>query len=151
MKKWTVLLGLVLATALLAFAVPVTAAPPTIDLLNPPLNGLLQLEPGESYTLNVRITSDEPFILAIGLTDAYYPGRGVFWHGNDTAHHTTSALLHFTVTGKSSTDHLLGICDWPDPGVCWPDGVAPLSLAVGVRYKGGVLVGQRFNFAVLVP
>jgi hypothetical protein len=46
----------------------------------------------------------------------------------------------------------LGVCDWPEVGDCdWPDGAALLSLAVGARYKGGVVSYERFNFAVEVP
>ncbi|MGD8791057.1 MAG: hypothetical protein PVF47_00785 [Anaerolineae bacterium] len=153
MKKVSIPIGLVLLAVLLALLVaPATASEASIVLLNPPPNGLLQLDVGESYTLDVQVTSDDPYIYVMGLTDAYYPGRGVWWQGNDIAHHGTSAMLHFTVTGKNSTANLVGVCDWPEPGDCdWPDGAALLSLAVGARYKGGVVSYERFNFAVEVP
>ena len=87
----------------------------------------------------------------MAMTDAYYPGRGVFWHGNDTAHHTTSATLHLTMTGKNSTADLPAVYDWPEPGVHWPEGVAPVSIVAGVRYKGGLIISERFDFGVVVP
>jgi hypothetical protein len=129
-------------------------AAPAVDfkLLNPPpKNKPLNLEVGESYTFDIQVTSDEPFILAMAMTDAYYPGRGVSWQGNDTAHHTRTAILHLTMTGKGPTEGLPAVCDWPDSGVCWSEGVAPVSIVVGARYKRGVVVGQQFPFAVLVP
>jgi hypothetical protein len=86
----------------------------------------------------------------MALTDQYYPGRGIYWHGSDRATQANSALLHLTVTGKKSTADLASVCDWPEPGKCWPEGVAPASIAVGVRFKGGLVVGERFNFAVVV-
>lgn len=83
---------------------PVNAAPiVTITLLNPPSAGVLELAVGESYTFEILITSDEPFLTAMAMTNAYYPGRGVFWHGGDRAARSTSAILELTVTGKAST------------------------------------------------
>jgi hypothetical protein len=79
-----------------------------------------------------------PFNQATMLPDAYYPGRGVFFRGSDVAHRTTSAVLSLTVTGKNSTAGL-------------PDGVAPLAVVAGARYRGGELHYQRFDFAVAVP
>jgi hypothetical protein len=138
MKGLLCLIGLI---ALLVLMVPVSssAVSPsiTIDLLNPPDEGLLELAVGESYTFDVEVTSSDPFILAIALGDQYYPGRGIFYHGNDTAHHTTAALLHLTITGKEPTDFL-------------PDGVAPVAFVAGVRYQGGVVYSERFDFNVLV-
>jgi hypothetical protein len=152
MKKLT--LGVVTVAVLLmcASSSQATAGPTvTIELLNPPPSDPLELAVGESYTFDVEITSDEPFVLAMVLTDQYYPGRGIYWHDSDRATQATSALLHLTVTGKKSTGDLLEVCDWPEPGVCWPEGVAPAAIAAGARYKGGQIFAQRFNFAVLVP
>jgi hypothetical protein len=138
MKRLLSAIGLI---ALLVLIVPVsaTAKPATviIDLLNPPKKGLLELAVGESYTFDVEITSNAPFILAVAMGDEYYPGRGVFYRGNDTAHHTTSALLHLTITGKEPTGFL-------------PDGVAPVAVVAGVRYQGGVVFSERFDLNVLV-
>jgi hypothetical protein len=122
----------------------------TIELLNPPPNQLLELAVGETHTFDIQITSDEPFILAMAMPDAYYPGRGVSWHQGDRAHHATSAQLQLTMTGKKPTDGLLAICDWPEPGDCWPDGVAPVSIVTGVRFKKGVVFAEHFPFAVVV-
>jgi hypothetical protein len=63
----------------------------------------------------------------------------------------TTAELHLTMTGKRSTADLPGACDWPGPGDCWDEGVAPVSIAAGVRYNGGVVVSERFPFAETVP
>jgi hypothetical protein len=135
------------APASLAQAVPDV----TIELVNPPKKDLIELEVGQSYTFDIEIESDVPFVQALAMTDAYYPGRGVFWHGSDRATRATYALLHLAMQGKNSTAGLPAVCDWPEPGVCWPEGVAPVSIAVGVRYPGGLVVAERFAFAVKVP
>ena len=106
----------------------------TIELLNPPVCGVLELDIGESYTFDIRITSSEPFVLAMAMTSADYPGRGVFWHGSDRATHGTNAELHLTMTGKKSTS---------DPLL--------VSISAGVRYKGGIVVSEIFTFSVVVP
>jgi hypothetical protein len=151
MKKLT--LSVLTAAVLLMCALcsRATAAPgATITLLNPPPDGLLELAVGESYTFDVEITSDAPFVVAMALTDQYYPGRGIYWHGSDRATQDTEAVLHLTMTGKKSTADLAAVCDWPEPGDCWPEGVAPAAIAVGVRFKGGQVVAERFSFAVVV-
>jgi hypothetical protein len=154
MKKTLIALSAMLVVVLLAgmFAAPAKAAPTvTVTLLNPPPGGVLELAVGESYTFDISITSDEPFVMAAALTNAYYPGRGVFWHGGDHASQSTSAVLNLTVTGKSPTADLLSVCDWPTPGTCYPSGTAPLAIVAGVRYQGGLTVAQTFTFAVKVP
>jgi hypothetical protein len=134
-----------------AFPAEASSPPVTIELLNPPPGGVLELAVGESYTFDITIESDEPFVVAIAMTDAYYPGRGVFWHGSDRATRDTAALLELTMTGKNSTADLWAACDWPESGDCWPEGVAPVSIVAGVRYKGGVVIAEQFPFAVVVP
>jgi hypothetical protein len=141
---------------LLVLMVPIasTAAPkpPTIKLLTPPpKNKPLELAVGESVTFDILVKSDEPFVLAIALTNQYYPGRGIYWHGGDQASHATEAVLHLTMTGKGSTADLFAVCDWPEPGYCWPEGVAPVAIAVGVRYPGGAVYSEQFPFSVVVP
>jgi hypothetical protein len=69
----------------------------------------------------------------------------------DIAGRGTSYLLRLTVTGKTSTAELFAMCDWPEPGDCWPEGVAPVSIVVGVRYRGGMVVAEAFPFAIVVP
>jgi hypothetical protein len=148
--------ALILVAAALALAFipisPAAASPAvTIELLNPPANGLLELAAGESYIFIVEIASDEPFVLAAALTDAYYPGRGVYWHGGDRTTHDTTATLYLTMTGKNSTAGLEAVCGWPEAGTCWPAGVAPASIVAGARFKQGLTFAQEFAFAVRVP
>jgi hypothetical protein len=54
------------------------------------------------------------------------------------------------MTGKKPTAGLPEVCDWPEPGDCWEEGVAPASIVVGVRFHGGRVVVEQFAFAVLV-
>jgi hypothetical protein len=131
---------------------PAVAAPiVTFTLLNPPpANRPLELAVGEAYTFTIQVESDEPFLQAMAMTDAYYPGRGVSWHGNDTARRATSALLQLTMTGKKPTAGLPAVCGWPEPEDCWPEGTAPVSIVAGVRYKGGGVASEEFPFAVVV-
>jgi hypothetical protein len=136
-KRLTVILVLMLALLMLPVTAVAKPAPVTIELLNPPKKGLLELSVGESYTFDVEITSDEPFIQAVAMGDEYYPGRGIFYTGNDIANHATYALLHLTVTGKEPTDFL-------------PEGVCPIAVVAGVRFPGGVVVSERFDLSVRV-
>ena len=154
MKKLLITMSVVTVAVLLLCAPSsqATAAPRvTIKVMGLPPEKPLELDVGESVTFDVLVKSNEPFISATAMTDAYYPGRGVFSHGSDRATQDTSAVLHLTITGKNSTADLLAVCDWPEPGDCWPDGVAPVSIVVGVRYAGGVVIAERFPFAVQVP
>jgi hypothetical protein len=112
----------------------------SITLLNPPPNGILELGVGESYTFEVAVSSDQQFISAMAVPDQTYPGRGVFFNGNDSAHQTTSAVLRLTITGKEPTLGATNI----------PDGIAPVAVVVAVRFQGGVVVTERFDFGVIV-
>jgi hypothetical protein len=152
MKKLT--LSVMTAAVLLvcASASQATAAPNVnITVVNLPPTGLLELDVGEPYIFEVHITSDEPFVVAMALTDQYYPGRGIYWHGSDRETQATSAVLHLTMTGKKSTTGLPAVCDWLEPGVCSDKGQAPVAIAAGVRFKGGQVVAQLFPFVVVVP
>ncbi len=144
----------VVAVAVLLMCVPFSQATDTpgvtIDLLNPPPDGLLELDVGQSYTFEVQITSTEPFILAAAMPDSYYPGRGVYWHGGDRVVHDTEAVLYLTMTGKKPTADLLPVSDWPEPGDDWPEGTVPALIAAGVRFQGGQVVAGQFAFAVVV-
>ena|SRR3990172_1494404 len=152
MKKNLVTISAIMLATLLTLTTSLAAAAPatTIELLNPPPD-ILNLAVGESYTMDIEVTSDEEFILALALTSAYYPGRGFFEYGNDQATHATSAVLHLTIEGKDSTASLPAVYDWPSPGINWPAGVAPISAVVGVRYKNNQVITKQFNFAVAVP
>ncbi len=133
MKRAAVLL---IAVAMMAIMVtPATAGERTIAFKNPPADGVLELAVGESETFDITVTSDEAFVLAIALTDQLFPGRGVFFAGSDRATQSTTADLQLTITGKEATDFL-------------PDGVAPVAIVVGVRYKGGIVFSERFDFVV---
>lgn len=151
MKGSLVPIGLLVSTMLIACVASTATGAVAIELLNPPPGGLLELAVGESYTFDIQITSDDAFVLAMATIDAYYPGRSVHGDANDTAHRTTSALLHLTVTGRESTADLPAVYDWPEPGINWPVGTAPVSIVAGVRYKGGLVVSERFSFTVSVP
>jgi hypothetical protein len=128
-------------------------APPavSITLQNPPPGQLLELPVGESYTFEIHVASSEPFLLTMVMADQYYPGRGIWVRGGDRAVRDDQATLYLTVTAKASTAGLPAVCDWPEPGVCWPAGVAPVSLTVGARFPGGLVVADHFDLAVVVP
>ncbi len=96
---------------------------------------MLELAVGGSHTFDITVSSDEKFVLAIALTDQFFPGRGVFFAGSDRATQATTADLQLTTTGKEATDFL-------------PDGVAPVAIVVGVRYEGGIVLSERFDFVV---
>ena len=151
MKRTLSAMGIVVAIVLLTCMASPATAKSRITLLNPPKGGLLELEVGESYTFDIEIASGPSFTLAMAMPDAYYPGRAIAWHGNDIAHGGNSAVLHLTVTGKGSTADFEAVCDWPEPGTCWPDGVVPASIVVGVRSTQGEVLSERFDFAVVVP
>ena len=157
MKKAFSTIGVVVAIALLTCMASSAAADgtgTTITLLNPPPGGRLVLRVGETYTFDILIESDDPFILAMAMPDIYYPGRAVIWHGPDLAKRANSATLHLTMTGKGSTADFAVVCGWPEPETepeCWPKGVVPASIVVGVRYKNNVVDSERFDFAVKVP
>ena len=153
MRKVTAALcALSVAVLLLAAWSSATAAPGvTIKVKSLPKNKPLELAVGESITFEINISSSEPFVLAVAMTDEYYPGRGIYWQGIDRESWATSATLHLTMTGKASTADLYAVCDWPEPGICWPEGVAPVAIAAGVRFQGGEVFGQQFPFAVVVP
>jgi hypothetical protein len=146
-----VLVAAALALACIPIAPAVAAPVVTIEVLNLPDDGVLELAVGQSYTFDIYIESDQPFVLAAAQTDAFYPGRGIFWHGGDRTTHNTSVTLHLTVTGKNSTADLRAVCDWPEPGDCWPEGVAPAAIVAGARFKGGLTVAPVFAFGVEVP
>ncbi len=122
-----------------------------IVLLNPPPKSGLELAVGETHTFEIKVKQGDAFVMAMAMPDAYYPGRSIIWHGNDVVHRDDSGLLQLTMTGTSSTGELAQVCDWPEPDVCWPPGVAPVSIVAGVRFVGGGVLTERFDFYVVVP
>jgi hypothetical protein len=138
--KRSIFFLLALIVGLLSASAPIqmVKASPSVEIsvTNLPSDDLV-LGVGESQTFTIDITSSDHFILAMVMTDMYYPGRGVFWHGSDRAIHSDLAVLHLTITGKESTASL-------------PGGVAPVAIVAGVRYQGGVVYSERFDFNVRV-
>ena len=152
MKKVIGILVVLASIGLLACMASSAAADSSrIKLLNPPPKNGLELEIGESHTFEIMVKQGDAFVLAMAMPDAYYPGRSIIWHGNDVVYHDDSGLLQLTMTATSSTDELDQVCDWPEPGVCWPPGVAPASIVTGVRFVGGGVLSERFDFYVIVP
>jgi hypothetical protein len=152
-KKQLAIASLLLMLVLLVCAPLVQAQePPDVRfrLVKKPPGGTLELDVGEPHTFEIHIKSSEPFNLAMVMVDEYYPGRSIFTT-HDRAGRATEATLYVTLTGKRSTAELWPVCDWPDAGICWPEGVAPISLVAGVRFPGGGIAAERFNFAVLIP
>lgn len=124
------------------------AATPTVTFaLLTPLPTELAVD--ETAVIGVRVESSEPFLMAIALSDAYYPGRGVRFDGSAATPQATSADLFLTIAGRESTADLPAVQDWPGDED-WPAGVAPLAVRVGARFPGGVVVGETFLFAVAV-
>jgi hypothetical protein len=94
---------------------------------------------GERVTLEVYVTSDQPFLGVQAMPSFAYPGKGVVAvQGGDRATGGTSAHLKLTFQAKSSTARM-------------ENGVAPVYVVVGVRYPGGYVAVQEYLFNVAVP
>jgi hypothetical protein len=137
LKRTFSFLGIValmaLMTGLLTAAAPVT----TIELVQG-LPSTMNL--GDTATVIVKVTSDTPFLYAQALPSMFFPGRGVVAAAGDHVGMDTTANLEVTFTAKNSTDDFANA-----------PGYAPVSVVVGVRYAGGYVVSQRFDFVVTVP
>jgi hypothetical protein len=140
------LMAFVLPAAASASAQTSTEPTVTFTLLTPLPT---ELAVGETAVIGVRVQSSEPFLMAIALSDAYYPGRGVRFDGSAAATRTTSADLYLTITGRDSTAALPAVQDWPGEED-WAAGIAPLAVRVGARFPGGRIVGATFLFGVAV-
>ena len=135
---WTALM--LLMTGVLTAAAPVPNT--TIELAGEGLPSVMNV--GDTATVVVNVTSDQPFLSAQALPDFYYPGRGVVAvAGGDHAGQATTATLSITFKAKGSTAWMQ---EQPEH-----QGRAPVSVVVGVRYAGGYVVAQRFDFMVQVP
>ncbi len=104
---------------------------------------------GETAVLGVRVKSSEPFLMAIALSDAYYPGRGVRFDGSAAEARATSSDLYLTITGTGSTADLPAVQDWPAEED-WDAGVLPMAVRVSARFPGGVVIGETFLLGVTV-
>jgi len=142
-------LGLVVGPLVLtAGPAPAATTPTATFTLLTPLPSVLAV--GETAVIGVHVESSVPFVMAIALSDAYYPGRGVLFNGSHAQVQATSADLYLTVTGRASTADLPAVQGWPTDE-SWPAGVAPLAVRVGARFPGGVILGSTFVFSVAVP
>jgi hypothetical protein len=110
---------------------------PTITFVNPPPGGVVVLSVGQSYTFEVQVVSDQPFVHAQLALGQFYPGRSVFADGIQLVHRGTTATLRLTVTGKMPTAQ-------------FPDSIAPVTLVAGVRYQGGVVISQSYDLGIIV-
>jgi hypothetical protein len=94
---------------------------------------------GQTVTLEVQVTSDQPFLGVQAMPSFAYPGKGVVAvQGGDHATGGTSANLEITFQAKSSTAKMEG-------------GVATVYVVVGVRYPGSYVAVQQYPFEVMVP
>ena len=133
--KITLVLVLVLVSSLMTAAAPL---PVTTFTLVQGLPSTMSV--GETFTVIVAVESDVPFTYAQALPAMYFPGRGVVGAVGDHVGRGTTATLEVTFTAKESTS------DFPNS-----PGYSPVSVTVGVRYPGGYVVAQRYNFVVTVP
>ena len=151
MRRIRVIMAAVLALAALtvpAARASATAAVPTVAFtLLTPLPTHLAV--GETAVIGVHVESSEPFVMAIALSDAYYPGRGVSFDGSPAQPGGTSADLYLTVTGRTPTADLAAVENWPAEED-WPAGAAPLAVRAGARFAGGGVASASFLFSVVV-
>jgi len=125
---------MVLLTGVLSAAAPV---PVTKFKLVDGLPSVMNV--GETYTVVVKVTSDQQFISAQAMPDFQYAGKGVVAvQGGDRVGQNDSATLQVTFMAKGPTAKM-------------PGGVVPVSVIVGVRYAGGYVAVQQYDFTVRVP
>ena len=138
-----------------ASAVPANAAPPSGSAPQVTFTRLTALPShlaiGQTTVICVRVESSEPFAMAIALSDAYFPGRGVRFDGSSAQANATSADLCLTITGTQATAGLPAVQDWPaDEPTDWAAGTLPLVVRVGARFAGGQVESEAFVFGVTV-
>ena len=139
----------------LAAALVVPAGTPALAATQPDVTFTLltplptTLAVGETAVIGVHVESSEPFAMAIALSDAYFPGRGVRFDGSPAQAHDTSADLWLTITGTAPTAGLPAVTDWP-VDEDWPAGTLPLAVRAGVRFAGGYVASTAWLFGVTV-
>ena len=117
---------------------PAFAASSTVDFVNAPAGGVVELAVGETYTAVFEVDSSVEFISATAMADAFYPGRIVATKPARTGA-GTAATLELDFTGKAATTNTI-------------DNTNPIVINVGVRYPGGVVEVHQFPVDfVLVP
>lgn len=138
MKKIFPSIGLALMMVLMTGVL--TAAAPAPNVTFNLVQGLPStMNVGDTFTVVVEVTSDVPFNAVQAMPDPQYPGKGVVpVKGGDHAGGGTSATVEVTFTAKTNTARM-------------PGGKDVMAVVVGVRYQGGVVVGQTYNFEVSVP
>ncbi len=123
---------MVLLTGVLTAAAPVPVTTFTL------VQGLPDtMNVGDTNTVVVRVDSDQQFIFAQALPSEYFPGRGVVAAQGDHVGQGTTATLSVPFNAKTSTQGF--------------GGPVLVSVTVGVRYSGGYVAVQRYDFYVNVP
>ena len=126
---------MVLMTGVLTAAAPMPVT--TFEVVGDGLPAVMIV--GETYTVTVHVTSDVTFTSVTAMANPHYPGKGVVAvQGGDRAGQGTEAILQVTFLAKSTTERMV-------------DGLAPISLMVGVRYGGGYVAVHSFDYLVRVP
>ena len=130
------LLSIAFISVILLSVFPSTVAagnPPTVTLLNPlPA----ELAVGETYMLDIRVESDQPFTLTTAQIAPQFPAY-VHGNGGDRAQQASTAVLHVPLIGVRPTAKL-------------PGGADAIRLVVATRYGGGLVIVNEFNFSVVV-
>lgn len=126
---------MVLLTGVLTAAAPV---PVTTFTLVDGLPSVMNV--GETYTVVVQVASDQQFTSAQAMPDFQYAGKGVVavQGGDRVGQQNANTTLQVTFKAKGPTAKM-------------PGGVVPVSVIVGVRYGGGYVAVQRYDFTVQVP
>ena len=136
-KRIFSLLGLValmvLLTGVLTAAAPVPVT--TITLVGDGLPAVMNV--GDTSVVVVQVDSDQQFIFAQALPSEYIPGRAVVASQGDHVGQGTTATLSVPFYAKTSTDKF--------------GGQVLVHVTVGVRYSGGYVAVQRYDFLVQVP
>ena len=132
------ILALVLSTGVVAAAPPAPPTPEiTFTLVSGPLPSTMNV--GDVFTVIVQVDSDIPFSGVQANPSFQFPGKGmVAVQGGDHAGSGTSATVEITYKAKSDTSRM-------------PGGFAPVFFVVGVRYVGGFVAVQEYQFNVTVP
>ena len=139
MKKVFSYIGLAILMVLMTSVL--TAAASTPDVKFKLVQGLPEtMELGDTATVVVEVTSKTPFLYAQALPTAFFPGRGVVAAKGDHVGAGQKAQLEVTFTAKDSTDDF-----------AQAPGYAPVSVVVGVRFAGGYVISERYDFTVVVP
>ena len=139
MKKLISYVGLALMMVLMTGVLTAAVAVPTVTFFL--VQGLpATMALGETQTVIVEVTSGSPFLFAQALPSMYYPGRGVVAAAGDHVGKGTSAVLEVPFTAKNPTGAFANA-----------PGYAPVSVVVGVRFQGGYVVSQQYDFVVTVP